>query len=422
VDTEFFQNEMSSVVTIEPTNVLATQVNARIHPDGSDVPRNEKKKRIYYIDWLRTWLTLLVVIHHCFWVVLAGWIPFTRPWNPDTATLVISYIICAGDQAYFMGLFFFLSGLVTGPSLKRKGPWEFLKDRFYRLIVPAIVYDVILYPLLYVFLEATWYGPQRGSTATVGQVLSYYFANYTQATNHMWFTVTLFWFHLMAVIVFQVVTSWERIACSTQSVKAPTTNQIMLQLATLSFVLFVTNFLFRIFFGYTWIPVVANLAYIWQYAIAFALGIYVHSYQLLDHCHFEHYPYLIAPIIICFWAFLTAQIFLGDALEATAGFHVKQLLVSLFEQTFAVFFAYFMIILFKKYFDQEPKPFVKKVIHAAYATYIMHQWVVIPIAVAFAYTNIYPLLVILLIALFSCPISWGVGLLMKMIPGAQMFL
>jgi hypothetical protein len=414
---------MTFAVVIQPSN-LPTNGNVRIHPDSSEEAptRPTKPSRIYYIDWLRTWLTLLVVIHHCFWVVLAGWFPFTRPWNNDTATTIISYMIVAGNQAYFMGLFFFLSGLVTGPSLKRKGSWEFLKDRFFRLIVPAILYDGLLNPLLYIFIEATWYGPQRGNTYSVGQVLAFYFSNYSQPTNHMWFTVTLFLFNLMAVLLFHFVTSWETIALSTQSVRAPTRNQVMFHLVKLSLLLFVTNCIFRILFGYRWVPVIANLAYIWQYAIAFSLGIIFQSYQLLDHCHFEHVPYLIAPIVICYGAFMTAQIFLGDALQAIAGFLVKQLIVALFEQTFAVFFSYFMIILFKKYFDREPKPFMKKCISAAYATYIMHQWVVIPIAVGFAYTNIHSLLVILLITLFACPISWGIGLLMKMIPGSHFIL
>jgi hypothetical protein len=36
---------------------------------------DRKRPRIYYLDKLRTALTLLVVLHHCFWLVFAGWNP-----------------------------------------------------------------------------------------------------------------------------------------------------------------------------------------------------------------------------------------------------------------------------------------------------------------------------------------------------------
>jgi hypothetical protein len=48
----------------------------------------------------------------------------------------------------------------------------------------------------------------------------------------------------------------------------------------------------------------------------------------------------------------------------------------------------------------------------AYATYIVHQWIV-------AYTEIYPLLVILILSGVSPILAWALGILLKAIPGAK---
>jgi glucan biosynthesis protein C len=138
-----------------------------------------------------------------------------RPWTIDTPTsTIISSMILSGDQAYFMGLFFFLAGYVTAPSLKRKGPKEFIKDRFIRLIIPVILYELVIFPFLYCFVEGTWYGPQREYTASVQEVWDYYFSNYIFVNSHIWFCVTLFAFSLTCALVLELVPSWKEFSVS----------------------------------------------------------------------------------------------------------------------------------------------------------------------------------------------------------------
>jgi fucose 4-O-acetylase-like acetyltransferase len=151
------------MATVE-SEVVAVALKNEEEPQKESKPieQSKKKPRIHYIDRLRVLLTFLVVIHHCFWVVENGWDPFHRPWSIDTPTVVISFMILSGDQAYFMGLFFFLAGYVTAPSLKRKGPWNFIKDRFYRLIIPVFLYELVIFSFLFCFTEASCSRPQSG--------------------------------------------------------------------------------------------------------------------------------------------------------------------------------------------------------------------------------------------------------------------
>jgi peptidoglycan/LPS O-acetylase OafA/YrhL len=58
-------------------------------------------------------------------------------------------LFCALQFLYMMQLMFFLSGLFVWPSLRRKGPGQFLLDRFLRLAVPFLIGVYLLMPLAY---------------------------------------------------------------------------------------------------------------------------------------------------------------------------------------------------------------------------------------------------------------------------------
>jgi peptidoglycan/LPS O-acetylase OafA/YrhL len=58
-------------------------------------------------------------------------------------------LFCALQFLYMMQLMFFLSGLFVWPSLRRKGPGQFLLDRFLRLGVPFLIGVYVLMPLAY---------------------------------------------------------------------------------------------------------------------------------------------------------------------------------------------------------------------------------------------------------------------------------
>ena len=70
----------------------------------------------------------------------------------------------------------------------------------------------------------------------------------------------------------------------------------------------------------------------------------------------------------------------------------------------------------KEYQNAKPSQVFGRFIGSACAIYIAHQWFEIPLAVGFAYTNIYPFAVILILAVVSPPVSRGAGILLKAIP------
>ena len=122
-------------------------------------------QRDYYIDRLRSVMTVLVILHHTAITYggSGGW--FWREHDPsaDLSSILLTFFV-ATNQAYFMGFFFLLAGYFTPASLERKGYWPFLKDRFLRLGLPLLFFILVLGP---VTAAITTYGDGKGFLPTI---------------------------------------------------------------------------------------------------------------------------------------------------------------------------------------------------------------------------------------------------------------
>ncbi|HLZ06564.1 MAG TPA: acyltransferase [Bradyrhizobium sp.] len=106
-------------------------------------------------DYLRTFIVLLVLLHHSVLAYAVMW-----PAQPHTFSILPAPIVdprrWAGfdllaifNDTFFMALLFLVSGLFVWPGLKRKGAARFLRDRTLRLGIPFLAAAAILMPLAY---------------------------------------------------------------------------------------------------------------------------------------------------------------------------------------------------------------------------------------------------------------------------------
>ena len=117
---------------------MATQENSSTNP---------KPSRLYFIDYLRVFLTILVVLHHIA-MVYGGIQPFYYLEVPTNLLgFLVPMIFVLLNQAWFMGAFFLLAGYFTPGSFDRKGSGAFLKDRLIRLGIPLVTFYFVLNPL-----------------------------------------------------------------------------------------------------------------------------------------------------------------------------------------------------------------------------------------------------------------------------------
>ena len=100
------------------------------------------KSRNASIDRTRTFLTLVVLIHHAV-------IPYTYFGHTDAKSFIGFDMIVLATDSFFMAMFFFLSGLFVWPGLGHKSPGTFLRDRLLRLGLPFAIAALTVIPIAY---------------------------------------------------------------------------------------------------------------------------------------------------------------------------------------------------------------------------------------------------------------------------------
>jgi len=98
--------------------------------------------RIVALDRARTFITLLVVIHH-------SAVNFTHFGNGDRMRWLGFDLIVLFNDSFFMAFMFLISGLFVHDSLTRHGAGGFLRRRAWRLGIPLLVSIFVLIPIAY---------------------------------------------------------------------------------------------------------------------------------------------------------------------------------------------------------------------------------------------------------------------------------
>jgi hypothetical protein len=122
--------------------------------DPQPASANQRKPRYYYLDNLKSVLTLIVVLHHISLGFSGGARDVTAFIIGDQALWWTRVVrgFPATNQGYFMSLFFFVSGYFTPRSHARKGTREFVRDKLKRYGVPYLVWFFGLNAALWCFI------------------------------------------------------------------------------------------------------------------------------------------------------------------------------------------------------------------------------------------------------------------------------
>src|SRR5512137_2462680 len=143
---------------------MTTTTLSTSRPAAAEAAQTKAASRLLFIDNIRVFLTILVILHHLM-IIYAGSGSFLyTEGRQDTITAVLGTWFCAVNQAYFMGFFLLISAYFVPGSYDRKGAGHFLKDRLIRLGIPLIIYSWIISPLSYVVV----------TYVTLGQVLPWW--------------------------------------------------------------------------------------------------------------------------------------------------------------------------------------------------------------------------------------------------------
>jgi len=108
-------------------------------------------------------------------------------------------LFCALQFLYMMQLMFFLSGLFVWSSLRRKGPGQFLWDRFLRLALPFLIGVYFLMPFAY-------YPVYRATAAdpSWSQYFAHFYALPFTPTGPLWFLSFAFALNIVCAALYWV--------------------------------------------------------------------------------------------------------------------------------------------------------------------------------------------------------------------------
>jgi len=98
--------------------------------------------RILALDRARTFITLLVLVHHSV-------VNYTYFGNGDRMRWLGFDLVVLFNDSFFMACMFFISGLFVRDSLVRHGPATYLRHRAWRLGVPFLLSIFVLMPIAY---------------------------------------------------------------------------------------------------------------------------------------------------------------------------------------------------------------------------------------------------------------------------------
>ena len=98
--------------------------------------------RVTALDRARTFITLLVLLHHSV-------LNYTYFGTGDRARWLGFDLVVLFNDSFFMACMFFISGLFVRDSLARRGAGNYLAHRAFRLGVPYLVSIFILMPIAY---------------------------------------------------------------------------------------------------------------------------------------------------------------------------------------------------------------------------------------------------------------------------------
>ncbi len=371
--------------------------------------------RFLYIDNIRAFLTIMVLLHHIMIVYAGsgGWI--YQEGRQDTVTEVIGSIFCTVNQAYSMGLFMLISAYFLPGAFDRKGAIRFWKDRLVRLGIPLAIYSWVINPLfIYWYLFAT-----QGLRTSFWEFYprQYFSSGEIIGGGPMWF--------VEALLIFSLVYTMGRWLLRSSWVAQPSqapfpSNQ---RVAIFALLMGLAGFVVRLQFpiGWRFIPLNLQLPFFAQYLALFAAGLLAYRRDWLQN---------ISEAVGLFWLRIAGLVLLmyipgallGGALESDmpfrGGWYWQSLYLALWEAFLCVSLCISVLYLFRRFANHQGR-LGAYLARNAYGAYIVQMPVITIVVVYMRQIPYHPLLKFTLAGLIAVPLCFVISRLLRHLPYAD---
>jgi surface polysaccharide O-acyltransferase-like enzyme len=370
--------------------------------------------RLLFIDNLRIFLTILVVVFHLAITYGAEGSWFYRERPADMVTTVVLTLLIGWSQAFFMGLFFLIAGYFTPPALERKGTWGFLKDRLIRLGIPLLIYMFFFSP----YVEAVK-GMQEGwLEGPLSHAVLQRYQAHAFTPGPMWFVEALLIFSAFYAFGHALLARLRPQQVDAEPARVALTQRVVLAGAGL---IAAGTFAARIAspLGSEWRHLM--LGAFPQYVVLFAAGILARRYGWLPD---------IAPAIRKAWSIvallgfialpviLAVGMAMGEIEPFMGGLTWQALLYATWEGFFCVGMCVALLGLFRARFDHQG-PTAQAMAADAYTVYFIHAPVIVTLGLLLSGVALYPLLKWAVVSPPAVALCFLLAHLVRQIPGAK---
>ena len=110
---------------------------------------NQKIQRYNYLDNIKWFLTIIVILHHAAGVARGKPVGYNLLSVEPSMAYQYDLFFQGFNQSYFMSLIFFISAYFVTSSLERKGQRLFINDKFIRLGFPVLISLAVINIFIY---------------------------------------------------------------------------------------------------------------------------------------------------------------------------------------------------------------------------------------------------------------------------------
>jgi surface polysaccharide O-acyltransferase-like enzyme len=366
---------------------------------------SSKPNRLLFIDNIRVFLTILVILHHLMITYggeeIGGWIYFD--YRPDAITAAVGNWFTGLNQSYFMGLFLFISAYFVPGAYDRKGAGRFLKDRLIRLGIPLVLYAWIIRPLWYF---NTFHVPGTYWNWFFGDYLKYY--GYIGG-GPLWFIEVLLIFACFYVLYRKFKPQPVQ---PMPDAKFPSSGKLIL----FAFLLGIVAAIVQIWFprDTTITELNLQLANFPQYIVMFILGLMAYPRNW-----FASLPDQTARrwmIVVFMLSFLPLLVgFAANPQAGSAMDFILNLVSNWWESFMCVGMSITVVYLFRRHFNRQER-LAAWASRNAYAAYLIHEPIIATAALLLTSVILHPLLKFALMGLVTVPLTFLLSALIRKIP------
>ncbi|MBN2686782.1 MAG: acyltransferase [Deltaproteobacteria bacterium] len=371
------------------------------------------KKRLYYLDNLKVFLIILVIMHHvgqAYGTTGGGWF-YSYP--GDRVKSLGAFF--GFNASFFMGLFFFISGYFYPQSFDRHGARKFIIDKLIRFGIPLIFVCFLITPLLE-YAKYVHYEHHISFKDFYIHLWQKYGLKIVYPGGfhflHLWFVEHLL---VYAILYAAIRTVLQKRA---HSLSVTTTRQARLYIIIpYILVLGIVTHLMRTSWGFPidrWISFLGFIqmepAHFPQYLSLFVLGILAYRWSFLDS---------ITTPRNMLWFLPGVGIFVVTVVQIyTTGHGQAFFMWDYREALLCVGVCIGLLALFKTFFNRTER-LMQLLSENTFGTYVVHVPVVVALQYAFDPVRAGAFTLFAVVSFLSIPGAFLVSILLRLIPGVK---